>query len=87
MLLFSPYIITIEYSFIILNTVLERYYESLLEFLFDKIKLSDVLRLPTIFFFTLLSSPIPIDYYLYPLTSTIFFVWLSNWSTKTRLKF
>lgn len=42
MLLFFPYTTTIEYSFIILNTILERYYESLLEFLFDKMKPNDI---------------------------------------------
>lgn len=58
MLLFSPYITTIEYSFIILNTVLEHYYESLLEFLFDKMKPSDVATASYDFLFhtSLLSS-------------------------------
>lgn len=58
MLLFSPYITTIEYSFIILNTILERYYESLLEFLFDKMKPSDIATASYDFLFhTFLLSP------------------------------
>lgn len=58
MLLFSSYITTIEYGFIILNTILERYYESLLEFLFDRMKPSDIATAPYDFLFRtfLLSS-------------------------------